>query len=87
MGNWQGKVRPSRKNSISKLFQLKDVYKTKEEITLWQYDGTQNPKTVSLKEKAKVKVLDCSTKWWQVKHRNDTGYASKYYFRKTNGES
>ena len=86
MGNWHGKVRVKRKVSISELFQLKEEYKAKQDVTLWQYEGSEEPKTVCLKENCKVKVLDISTKWWQLKHKNDEGYASKYYFRRTGCE-
>ena len=87
MGNWHGKPRVSRKKSISTFFQLKEEYKTKQDITLWQYEGNEEPKTVSLNENSKVKVLDFATKWWQIKHKNETGFASKYYFRRTKVES
>ena len=33
-----------------------------------------------------VKVLDCSTKWWKVKHKINIGFASKFYFAKHNAE-
>ena len=68
--------------SISELFKLKDEYVTTEEVTLWQYDVDQKPKSIILKKHADVKILDCSTKWWNVKYKKIKGYASKYYFSK-----
>ena len=64
---------------ISEQFKLKDEYTTKEEMTLWQYDLSQNPKKLPLKKDSVVEVLDCSTKWWKVKHKIGIGYASRYH--------
>jgi hypothetical protein len=67
---------------FSEQFKLKDEYRTKEEMTLWQYELSQNPKYLTLKKDSAVEVLDCSTKWWKVKHKVGTGYASRYHFEK-----
>ena len=75
MGNLFGKEPFSRNNSFSEVFKLKDVYTTKERTTLWQYDENQTTKSISLGKNSKVKILDCSTKWWHVKYKKDTGYA------------
>ena len=39
-----------------------------------------------MKKGKPVKVLDCSTKWWKVKHKINIGFASKFYFAKSNAE-
>ena len=71
---------------ISEQFKLKDDYTTKEDMTFWQYDLSQNPKNLTLKKDSSVKVLDCSTQWWKVKHKIGTGYASRYHFTKRYAE-
>ena len=71
---------------ISEQFKLKDEYRTKEEISIWQYDLSSKPNSITLKKGVSVKILDCSTRWWKVKHKIHTGYASKYYFAKRSAE-
>ena len=65
---------------------MKDEYRTKEEKSLWQYDLSHNPESMTLKKGASINILDCSTKWWKVKHKIHTGYASKHYFARRSSE-
>ena len=83
MGNFYSKTKYLRQGS----FQPTEKYKTKREITIWRYEGDQDPQPVSLSENCKVKVLDLATKWWQVKYKDDIGFASKHYFRRRGCES
>ena len=69
-------------HSLLCLFKLNDEYTTKEQMTLWKYDLSSDPKSVTLKKDTPVKVLDCSTKWWKVQCKPHTGFASKHYFAK-----
>ena len=55
-------------------------------MSLWQYNLSQNPKNLTIKKDSVVKVLDCSTKWWKVRHKIGTGYASRYHFTKRYAE-
>jgi len=64
----------------------KDEYITKQDVTIWKYAEGKNPESFQIKAHGKVAVLDNSTKWWQVKKGNFTGFAAEYYFARNDVE-
>ena len=63
-------------------FSSADCYMAKEDVTLWQYGNTNSvtPTSFQVKKNCKVKVIDYSTKWWEIEYQGKKGYASKFYF-------
>ena len=64
-----------------------DEYIAKQDVTIWKYAEGKEPESFHIKEHVTVSVLNNTTKWWQVKKGNFTGFAAGYYFARNDAEN